>query len=138
MNFDSNERAVLGELADVIIPAGEGFPSATQAGVAGDGLDQVLSFRPDLAEPLKRLVATAVGRPPAEFVADLRRDDPDGFGVLAEFVSGAYFLNEEVRAKLGYAGQTARPIDPHPDCDENLLQSVLDRGPVYRPTPTGK
>ena len=139
MNFDANERAVLGRLADVLIPAGEGFPSASDAGVAGDGLDQVLSFRPDLAEGLKGLIAAAGGRAAAEFVAELQREDPARFGLLAEFVPGAYFLNARVREKLGYAGQKAQPIDPRPDyLDDGLLQSVIDRGPVYRPTPNSR
>ena len=55
MSFDSEERAVLAGLADVLIPAGEGFPSASDAGVAREGLDQVLAFRPDLADGLERL-----------------------------------------------------------------------------------
>ena len=136
MNFDANERAVLGELADVLIPEGEGFPSASQAGVGGDGLDQVLSFRPDLEDGLKRLIAAARGRSAIEFVSELKRNDPAGFGLLAEFVPGAYFLNPRVREKLGYAGQAARSIDPRPDyLDDGLLQSVIDRGPIYRPTP---
>jgi hypothetical protein len=136
MTFDADERRLLGELADVLIPAGEGFPSASQAGVAGDGLDQALSFRPDLADGLKRLLGEARGRSAVEYVAELQRNDAVGFALLAEFVPGAYFLNLRVREKLGYAGQTARPIDPHPDyLDDGLLQSVLDRGPIYRPTP---
>ena len=136
MNFNARERDILGQLADVLIPAGEGFPSASQAGVAQDGLDKALSFRPDLAEGLKQLIA-AVGRCTAvEFVAELRRDDPVKFGLLAEFVPGAYFLNPRVREKLGYAGQNQRPIDPQPDpFDDGLLQSVIDRGPIFRPTP---
>jgi hypothetical protein len=136
VNFDSQERAVLAELADVLIPAGEGFPSASDAGVARDGLDQVLSFRPDLADGLKRLIAAARRCPAAAFVAELQRSDPAGFALLAEFVPGAYFLNPRVREELGYTGQTARPIDPRSDhLDEGLLQSVIDRGPIHRPTP---
>ena len=136
MTFDSDERRALGELADVLIPAGEGFPSASEAGVAHGGLDQVLSFRPDFGEPLKRLIASARGRSAAEFVAELQRGDPAGLGVLAEFVPGAYFLNARVRDKLGYAGQKARAIDPRPDyLEDGLLQSVIDRGAIYRPTP---
>jgi hypothetical protein len=139
MNFDANERRLLCELANVLIPAGEGFPSASDAGVAGAGLDQVLSFRPDLADGLKRLLAAARGRSAAEFIAELQRNDPVGFGLLAEFVPGAYFLNPSVREKLGYAGQTPRPIDPHPDyLDDGLLQSVIDGGPIYRPTPDSR
>lgn len=138
MIFDLNERAALAGLADVLIPAGEGFPSASEAGVAGEGLDQVLSFRPDLAAGLKKLLASARGRPPAEVVADLQGKDPAGFSLLAELVPGAYFLNPQVRAKLDYHGQGSQPIDPRPDyLDDGLLQSVINRGPVYRPTPRG-
>lgn len=139
MIFDANERAVLAGLADVLIPAGEGFPSASEAGVASDGLDQVLSFRPELAADLKRILKSAEDQPAAEFVAGLRVKDPAGFGILAELVPGAYFLNAQVRGKLGYHGQDPRPIDPRPDyLDDGLLQSVVDRGPIYRPTPEHK
>src|SRR6266536_662016 len=139
MTFDANERALLAALADVLIPAGEGFPAASQAGVAGEGLDAVLSFRPDLAGGLKSLLASSRGRPAAEVVADLQKEDPASFGLLAEIVPGAYFLHPQVRALLGYAGQVPHPIDPHPDpLDDGLLQPVLDRGPIYRPTPPGE
>jgi hypothetical protein len=139
MSFDADERRLLGELADVLIPAGEGFPSASEAGVAGDGLDRVLSFRPDLADGLKRLIAAAQGHSATEFVAETQRDDPARFALLAEFVPGAYFLNPRVREKLGYAGQGGRPIDPRTDyLDDGLLQSVIDRGTIYRPTPDSR
>src|SRR6266540_1365323 len=52
MTFDPKEKALLGALADVLIPAGEGFPSASEAGVAAEGLENILSFRPDLAAGL--------------------------------------------------------------------------------------
>jgi len=127
---------MLGRLADVLIPAGEGFPSATGAGVAEGGLDEVLCCRPELAEPLQRLAGRASGREPRAFLEELKRTDPMAFGLFADFVGGAYFLNAGVREKLGYGGQTARPIDPHPDyLDDGLLQSVIDRGLIYRPTP---
>ncbi len=136
MTFDPKEKALLGALADVLIPAGEGFPSASEAGVAAEGLENILSFRPDLAAGLKKLLASATGRPAAQVVAELQQRDPAGFSILAEFVPGAYFLNPTVRAKLGYHGQGAHPIDPRADyLDDGLLQSVLDRGPIYRPTP---
>ena len=139
MIFDANERLLLGELADVLIPAGDGFPSASEAGVSRVGLDQVLAFRPDLVGGLKRLIAAARGQSPVEFVAELRRTDPPGFALLTEFVPGAYFLNPQVREKLGYAGQGARPIDPRPDyLDDGLLRSVIDRGHIYRPTPESR
>lgn len=133
--FNRAERALLGALADFLIPAGAGFPSASQAGVAHEGLDQVLRVRPDLAVPLKTLLASAAGRDPAQFFSNLAADNGAGFSLLAELVPGAYFLNHEVRDRLNYHGQTARPIDPRPDYhDDGLLQAVIDRGPIYRPT----
>jgi len=135
MNFDASERSILAGLADVLIPAGSGFPSASEAGVASAGLDQILEVRPDLAAGLKKILAQAQGRNPVEFVADLQTKDTASFGVLAELVPGAYFLNPRVRSAFGYDGQSARPIDPRPDfLDDGLLQSVIDRGPIFRPT----
>jgi hypothetical protein len=137
MSFDSRERAILGRLADVLIPAADSFPSASQADVAGRWLDQVLMARPDLAAALKGLLAKVGDAEPSWAVAELRSSDPTAFGVLTEFAAGAYFMNPDVLRAIGYAGQDARPIDPRPDyLDDDLLQSVIDRGPIYRPTPS--
>ena len=47
--FTADERRVLERVGDVLIPAGEGMPSASAAGL-GDGLlDALLRARPDLA-----------------------------------------------------------------------------------------
>ena len=136
MSIDANERAVFAALADMLIPASEGFPSASEAGVAVDGLDEVLLFRPDLVSGLKMLLTSSRGQPPAEVVAELQKNDPAGFGLLTEIAAGAYFLNPQVLAKLGYTGQQPKPIDPHPDyLDDGLLQAVLNRGAIYRRTP---
>jgi len=136
MNLTSEERQLFAALADLLIPAGGGFPSASQAGVAHEGLDQLLAVRPDLLDSLKSLLLRAKERAPAEFLRELQTSDQGAFGALAESVPGAYFLNADVRAKLKYTGQSARPIDPRQDyLDDGLLQSVIDRGPIYRPTP---
>ena len=68
----------------------------------------------------------------------LRDTDPEGWGVLTAVVPGAYFLNPAIREAIGYPGVEARPIDPDapPDyLEDGLLDSVIARGPVYRPTP---
>jgi hypothetical protein len=92
--------------------------------------------RPDLFEALKSLLVRAKERSPAEFLQELQTNDPAAFAVLAESVPGAYFLNPQVRAKLKYDGQSGRAIDSREDyLDDGLLQSVIDRGPIYRPTP---
>ncbi|MDQ6772103.1 MAG: hypothetical protein M3024_03810 [Candidatus Dormibacteraeota bacterium] len=134
----AGSRAVLAGLADQLIPAGDGMPSATQAGAAAAGLDEVLRLRPDLAAPLRALLDGVAGSDPAAAVDRLRETQPDAFAVLAEVVAGAYFLNPDVRRHIGYPGQQQVPIkaEQPPDYEQDgLLASVVGRGPVYRRTP---
>ena len=136
MSFDSHDRALLAALADVLIPSAEGMPSASQADVGGQCLDAVLTARPDLTGGLDDVLDKARDRNPRDVVSELRANDPAAFGVLAEIVSGAYFMNPDVRQAIGYAGQERRPMDPRPDyMEDGLLESVIRRGPIYRPTP---
>jgi hypothetical protein len=139
MSLTKQQRDRLSDLADVLIPAASGHLSASQADVAGPGLDQVLTTCPEMAQGLRDVLSKAGGGGAAAAVANLRSKHPAAFGVLAEFAAGAYFLNPAVREAIGYAGQTARPIDPAPDYLENgLLDSVIRRGPIFRPTPTAQ
>jgi hypothetical protein len=136
--MNDHRRAQLGAIADELIPAGSGMPSASEAGVAGQYLDEVLAARPDLAEPLERALEGVDGLEGGAAIAKLRTNDPEGWGVITAVVPGAYFLNPAIRAALGYPGLERRPIDPDapPDYnDDGLLDSVIARGPVYRPTP---
>ncbi len=138
MNLDPAGRAVLAGLADVLIPAGDGMPSASTAGVAEEGLNQVLAAVPSLGAPLAYVLAKARGRDPAEVVATLARTDPAAHGVLTEVVTAAYFMNPDVRKAIGYTGQGPTPLDPRVDyMEDGLLESVIKRGPIYRPTPKG-
>ncbi len=111
------------------------MPSASEAGVAGQFLDEVLAARPDLAAPLEAALASVEGVD--DPIAALRAD-AGAWGVITAVVPAAYFLNPDMRAAIGYPGLEARPIDPDaaPDyLDDGLLDSVVSRGPVYRPTP---
>jgi hypothetical protein len=136
--FDAARRAVLAAVADVLIPKGDGMPSASEAGVAARWLDEVLRLRPDFGPPLATVLDAMKAVDPAAGVARVRAEDPAGFGVLAEVVAGGYFLNPEVRKAIGYPGQQSVPIqqeDP-PDYEQDgLIASVISRGRVYRPTP---
>jgi hypothetical protein len=132
MTLDSQHRATLAALADVLIP------SASQAGVAAGLLDEVLTALPEVAEPLAVLLQTLAGHDPAATVARLQIEDPAAFDLLCTVVAGAYFLNPEVRQQIGYPGQQAVPIqvESPPDYEQDgLLASVISRGPIYRPTP---
>src|ERR1700687_4457660 len=108
--FDADRRAVLAAVADVLIPKGDGMPSASEADAAGRWLDEVLRLRPDFGPPLAALLHTLQGSAPPAAVTRVRAEDPAGFGVLAEVVAGGYFLNPEVRSAIGDPGQPAVPI----------------------------
>jgi hypothetical protein len=135
------DRETLSALADVLIPAADGMPAASEAGATGDWLDEVLRARGDLESPLHRLLERARGADPAGEVERLEREEPEAFEALSTAVAGAYFLNPEVRRLIGYPGQEARPIEPEdpPDYEqEGLLASVVERGPIFRPTPESR
>ena len=114
MALSDEQRAQLGAIADELIPAGSGMPSASEAGVAGEFLDEVLAARPDLAAPLEARARAGRGACARAPRSPRCATDPDGWGVLTAVVPGAYFLNPAIRAAIGYPGLEARPIDPTP------------------------
>lgn len=131
--FDEQARAVFAGLADALIPAADGMPSASQAGAAGTWLDAVIESRPDLAEPVMAVIDKARGREPADVVAEFQANDAASFGVLAEVVPNAYFMNPEVRLLVGYPGQVGLEVDlTWPPDWFDLLDPVIERGPIYR------
>ena len=123
----------LDALADRLIPGEDGMPSASEAGATGQWLDAVLRARPDLRPPLEGLAASTAGLSAAEAIAALPERDPAGWTALTSAIVAAYYFNPEVCERIGYQGQRALPLGP-PD-HEDLLGSVVARGPVYRPTP---
>ena len=122
-------RERLAELADALIPAEDGMPSASEAGAVGEWLDAVLAARPDFAVPLEGLAASS------EPLATLPERDPAGWSALTAAVVAAYYMNPDVCERIGYAGQRAIPFDPDAPDYLDLLESVKARAPVYRPTP---
>jgi hypothetical protein len=127
------DRERLGALADVLIPAAAGMPSATAAGVHREGLDRVLAARPDLEPALARALAASHGEP-ADALRRLERDDEAAFAALTLAVTGAYYTDPAVRRLIGYPGQEYRPelVTAEPDWDEGALARVVARGAVYR------
>ena len=121
-------RALFEALADLLIPAGADMPSASEAGVGTTGLAQVLKFRPELEAAVESILGQCERLAPKDALCAL---SPADYSTLAEVVASAYFMNEDVRAKLHYQGQRAKPIVPE-EIDPALLKPVLDRGPIYR------
>jgi hypothetical protein len=136
--WDDVARAGLAELADALLPGGAGLPSASAADVPATGIDRVLAERPDLSAPLLDVVLARQDRPATEYLTRLQQSDTARWTVLTTAVAAAYYMTPTVRRALGYAGQEGVLItadDFYGWAATGLLDPVLDRGPVHRPTP---
>ncbi len=136
--LDDALRRTFLALADALIPEAEGMPAASQVGVGGDILDRMLALRPDLREAFLRGLRAAAGKPAAGAAEALNRDDPAALGAVGLVASAGYYMSPQVRALIGYPGQESRPADPDspPEYVTNgMLQQVINRGPIFKPTP---
>jgi choline dehydrogenase-like flavoprotein len=118
-------------LADELIPAGNGLPSASEADPQGKWLARALTARPDLAASFERALA-------ASTTEELEARDPEAFAALTTVVAGAYTMNVKVRKRIGYPGQ--KPTPPFPDEADYYIEGLLPEvapapGPVPYETP---
>ena len=133
--LSEDERRRYGELADVLVPSAEGMPSATQAAVHTHWVDEALRARPDLGVGLRKALELTADLPAEAAVELLNAEHSPVFDALGTVTAGAYFLSPDVRASLGYPGQVPQPIVDDVDSYADLLERVLDRGPIYREAP---
>ena len=135
--IDEDLRQTFAAVADVLIPAYKEMPAASETGVAGATLDRILELRDDLTEPFLRGLRGIAGKDPVTAARSLNDSDPKALAAIGLIASAAYYMNPGVRQEIGYPGQDRSPIDPSAPPDylaDNLLQPVIDRGPIYRAT----
>ena len=135
----AEERTNLAAVADRLIPAAHGMPSAG-AVVNEERLRFVLMARPDLVDPLR----AALGAGPADVDARLdmlARDNPQALGALQLVIVAGYYTDKTVRELIGYPGQMAlslRSWELPAYLEEGLIDAVLARGPIWRDPATGQ
>lgn len=128
--LSQDERAAFNRIADALIPDAHGMPAFSASGADPVYLDRVLTMRPELLAPLREALVAAASASDADA---LNRDHPDAIGAIGLVASSAYYLVPEIRDRLGYPGQTHRPAMEDEEGDYlDLIQPVIDRGPVYR------
>ena len=138
---DSTRRA-LETIGDYLIPEAHGMPAASTMDVGTSQLDAVLTSRPDLAPILGRTLAGAELDDVAGFVSELETEDPEGYDAVTLTLVAGYYMHPEVHRLIGYPGQVpkdAQRLGEREIYQEGLMelaQKVIDRGPVYRPTPS--
>jgi hypothetical protein len=138
--LDPAARAAFSAVADHLVPAAHGMPSA--ADVVGDvRLAFVLRARPDLAEPLRDALRPGLGDDAPTRLAALEHEAPEQLAALLQVVVFGYYTDKGVRDLLGYPGQEAKTLYSWkvPDfIEEGLTDRVLARGPVWRDPATGR
>lgn len=132
--LNEQQIAVYSGLADVLIPSAEGMPSASEANVPTEWINVALGYRPDLVPHFERAVAACEGLDPQQALNELNQSDTEAFDALGVATSGAYFLNPDVKKLLGYPGQLPVPATDDTETYLDILENVVDRGIVYRPT----
>jgi len=134
-----DERATFAAIADHLIPAAHGMPSAADV-VNGDRLRFVLRSRPDLGEPLRAALRPELGADVAQRLASLA-DEPTNLSALQLTIVAGYYTEKRVRELIGYPGQEAlelRSWELPAYLEEGLIDAVLARGPVWRDPATGQ
>lgn len=135
-------RRSLETVADHLIPEAHGMPAASDMDVGTSQLDVVLSSRPDLAPLLEEALADADLEDIDEFVAKLANESPAGYDALTLAIVAGYYMHPKVHELIGYPGQVPKDVQRMGEREiyqeglMELAQKVIDRGPIYRPTPT--
>lgn len=137
LEIEAESRQRFGAIADVLIPAAEGMPSASEVGVPGRWLDRLLEVRPELGPRLLQLLA-AVGADPVAYAESALAAGTAEIEELLAIATQAYYMSPKVRKRLRYPGQKGRPVRPD-EADyylrDGLLDPVIERGPIYRQVP---
>ncbi len=137
--LDDRARATFAAIADRLIPAAHGMPSA--ADVVDDArLGFVLRARPDLVGPFLDALRPELGANPDARLAILGRDEPASLAALQLVLVGGYYTDRRVKEQIGYPGQEAielRSWEIPPYLEEGLIDAVLARGQVWRDPSTG-
>jgi hypothetical protein len=137
--MEPRELATFAAVADHLIPAAHGMPSAAEV-VNDDRIEFVLRARPDLAEPLQASLRPDLGSD-VQGRLDTLANEPVNLGALQLAIVAGYYTDKRVRELIGYPGQMAIDVKSWlvPEyLDEGHIDTVLARGPVWRDPRTGK
>ncbi len=134
----AEQTAILRRLGDALAPASETMPSYTEADKSGRFLVRAFEALPHLAPRALQAADGLGGADPHEYLARLQQERPDTFEALHLILIGAYLINRRVWKRIGYPGRKPKPLlDDEADfyLEGGLLDPVIARGPIFRPTP---
>jgi len=143
----ASEEPALRLVMEAIIPAGDGMPSAIEAGGLAY-IAQLMQHEPDMANQLRHalesLEAFSMRRFDRPFtqlgeeerisaLEELERDAPPQFTLLRDTVYESYYTQPSIWKLIGYVPYPADHQGPHlKPFDESLLADVRKREKLYR------
>jgi hypothetical protein len=130
------QRATLHRVADQLVPAADGNPSATQAPGFDGWLDRCIAARRDAIDLLLSTLDQLAGADDLDrALRGLHADDAEGrFHLISSIVAGAYLAGDHIRRLIGYPGQFRQPARVDEAAEEladGILDPVLERGHIY-------
>ncbi|HKU24706.1 MAG TPA: gluconate 2-dehydrogenase subunit 3 family protein [Candidatus Sulfotelmatobacter sp.] len=144
---DSDKHALLRAVIDEIIPAGNGMPAASDAGVLtylerladqnpdfGKRLDQSLVSIEDLSQSRfhKKFLRVAV-RQRMPILQKMEKLHPDSFSFLRDYTYEGYYTQPKIWSLMGYQFKPTNGGAPHmKPFDESVLAQVRTRPKYYR------
>jgi len=130
--LDPSQHATLLMLADALVPEAHGMPSAAHVLADGRLTARVLKLRCDLAAVLPSILDRLRGIAPTDALPALEYDEPAAFEVLFQVVASGYYLDAEVKQRLGYDGQQAHGLSRAGFGGEDLVERMMSRPKRYR------
>jgi hypothetical protein len=141
------ERKGLLLVMDALIPAGDGMPSASEAGGLAY-LEQLASHEPQMAKELSHSLSTLEALSMRRFergfseltepdrisaLQEMERDAPPQFTLLRDTVYESYYTQPAIWKLIGYTPYPTDHRGPHlKPFDEALLAEVRNRPKLYR------
>lgn len=131
-------RAVLMDVADVLIPSTETMPALRDVDASGVWLGRACRARADVLDRLGTILDDLDGADLPAALGALHADDRATFNVLATFVAGTYYMVPDVRVLIGYPGQVRNPAPLEQAADElsdDVFEAAMNYAGGYRHAP---
>lgn len=135
------QTTILRRLGDALVPATEGMPSFSEADKSGRFLTRAFEAAPHFGLQALAAADGLGAEEPFSYLQRLETAQPQTFAALHLLLVGAYLINRRVWRRLGYPGRKPTPVlDDEAEfyLEGGLLEPVIARGPIYRPTPAAE
>ena len=136
--LSAHQLETLHVMAEWFMPAVNGYPTNAEADPDGSSLLLALDqLRPMLPAILR--AADDAGREEVDtYLNRIDATQADTYELLRTLFVGRYLMCRPVWDKLGYTGKKPLPIGQiefDNDFSDGILEPVIARGKIYRPTP---